>query len=406
MSAKLEERTVFKEVRVTHRLMAQTLGPKLIKRLEENWSRDVLSSLKSFDTMMTNMEWNDGQIDVLQSVRDFFSWDGGPTKKKRIDREEAKTLVAKLRSMLFDSVAIVYQIPEVQPSEAVRVKLPNRLIESLFCIHNNKELIYHHDQLRNLFRPSTKKRPAKELKLEWPYHMRKKMKADGVTYTSFERKTIAAAIYDSAAHSKTMKLGNEVEQEGTNALLVEEYMKLMWNCCSENYDHDNTELAYRFYFLASQTWSPIGEVSQDNRFYLPGDYADYVQSPHVDYSPTRNLRVNEQYHQDMWSMDLPLTEEGCTVMIWPKEGIGIACHAKYNEVILRCPRLVHSGGLPGRNNGHAFRLHGAIGTTKYLAEIDGQAQTYKKDGNNKEYRTTHAFPDAAQVIQAVHDQYI
>lgn len=406
MSAKLEERTFFKRVPVTHRLMAQTLGPKLIERLQDNWSPDVLFSLERFDTRMTNMEWNDGQIDVLQSVCDFFSWDGSPTKKKSIDREEAKTLVAKLRSMLFESVAIVYQIPEVQPSEAVRVELPNRLIESLFCIHDNKELIYHQKQLRNLLCPSTKKRPAKKLKLVSEKPMRKQMKAAGVTYTSFEGKSLAAAIYDNAAKSKKMKLGNEVEQEGTKALLVDEYMKLMWNCCSKTSDHDNTELAYRFYFLASKTWPLIAEVSQDNRFRLPDYYADYVQSPHVDYSLTMNRRVKEKDRKDMWSMDLPLTEEGCTVMIWPKEGIGMACHAKYNEVILRCPRLVHSGGMPGRNNGHAFRLHGAIGTTNYLAEINEQAQTYKSDGNNKEYRTTYTFPVAAEVIRAVNHRYI
>ena len=419
-----EPNDVLKSVPVCHLLMTQTLGPSLIKKVQSNWSRDIFSSKARFDELTKNMEWNDGQLQVQQSVlKDlyhFFHWRNGAKKNKSklINMEEAKALILNLRSMLFESFAVVCAVPEVESRYAVRVQLPNKLIQSLFPIYENEELIYHHELLRKKLRSSSEeptpesnrifRTPTAEMKSEWPTQVKKKMKKDGVVYTSFEKGCLASAYYGSAAKSKTMKLGNEVKQtqNENETCLIEEYMKLMWNCCTHEGEQNQSDIAYRFYFLASQTWFPIGIQPEDNMFYLPQDYKEFVQAPHVDYSSRRDYRVNAKDRRDMWSMDLPLTVEGCTIMIWPHEGNGIACHAKYNEVILRSHSLVHSGGIPGRNNQDAFRLHGALGSEKYLAEIDGTPQTFKQDRNRQNFDRTYTFPNANEVIQAVNERYL
>ena len=76
-------------------------------------------------------------------------------------------------------------------------------------------------------------------------------------------------------------------------------------------------------------------------------------------------------------MDLPISPEGCTIMVWPREGEGIPVHVMYQEALLRRAELIHSGGFPGRESGDAFCLHGSVGREHYLAEImDHRARTF------------------------------
>lgn len=411
---------IVREVVVSHRLMVQTLQPKLMKQMTDNLSRDVFASQARFDEIVASTTKTLGQIQVLQvllvNIRDFLSWKQGTRKNrsKTVGMTEAQALFARLRAFLFGSVAVAYAIPNVMTVDAIRVRLPDRLMESLFSIYENKELIYHHETLRLKLTPSNEK-PSEvayllfnpttisQRKEAWPEKVSQKMNAAGMVYTAFENHSLASAYYGSASKSKTLLLGNEDEK--TRGSLIEEFMQLMWSCCNAEQNLKGIDLAYRFYFLVSQTWMKIGEQQKHNPFYIPGDYKYFVQAPHLDYSPTRNNRIRKKDHQDIWSMDLPLTKEGCTIMIWPGPGTGMACHIKYNEVLLRSPSLVHSGGIPGKENGDAFRLHAALGSTKYLAEIDGQARTFKEDAKRVSFQKNYHYPTPEDVMRAVNDRY-
>ena len=408
-----------KEVLLDHRLMIQTLPQELRRKLSVYLPGNTFQSVWNFDATTSALVWNEPQLHhlnwLLQDLHLFFNWKPGSkrTKDKTFNSDEAQALISQLRHTIFESVATVHHVEGVPEAQAVMIKFPPTLIDNLFPVYSKKELIYLKESLKKKVALRGQKTEAAKLMFpteakdrpQWVKDGAHKVTQEEIETTAFESKTMATAYYSSTTSSALMQIGHDEPIIQYNGCLTEVFMQFIWACGNLNCYNmfDDKEIAYRFYYLASQSqWKSDEDGSN---FTLPSTYEDCVQLPHVDYSHARNTRVKEQEINDLWSMDLPLTKEGCTILVWPSKGSGVPIHMKHGEMLLRSANLIHSGGIPGRFNGDAFRLHGAVGVEKYRAEMNGPPQTFKEDADNVKYHTHHLFPDADVVVKAVMDRY-
>lgn len=418
---------VFKQVPVDHRLMIHVLPVDLRLKLKRFLPTQMFRTRVDFDATAANDNfWNDSTVVylnwVLQDLYLLFFWKSGTKRSKtqKFQIHQARDLFSRLRSFLFESVAIVRHVDGIPQGLAYVVEYPPKLIEKIFEVYSNPELVFLREALKTktrfageLHTPAAQvmfhsKKPEQKNKTEWVNEAWLKLKDGSVTMTKFDASCLASAFFESSDASKKITIGDDpvLEYEGK---LIEIFMKLIWSCFSLDEEdgatkEEDLDLAYRFYYLiSSATWRD--DAPDSNSFFLPEDYASSIQHPHLDYSFSRNRRIKKKMVNDLWSMDLPLTTEGCTILLWPEIGVGIPVHMKHGEMLLRAPPLIHSGGIPGRLNGDAFRLHGAVGHPQYKPEMNHQPQTFKEDEKGHRYYIKYTTPTAEVMMNVVNNRY-